>query len=721
MQEVSAKLQAILDALPHRPGIYLHKDADGAILYVGKATSLYSRVRQYFGDPSDLSPKNRALVAKIADIDFIVVGSEIEALILENEYIKRYQPRYNVRLRDDKNYPYIKVALTEDFPRVYRVRSFRQDGNRYFGPYTNSGAVDATLDLMNKIFPYRTCRYDASTWAPPRGREDAPPPDWKLKLLPRPCTQYYIHRCNAPCVANVTRAQYDAVIRQVILFLEGKHDEVLDDLKRQMEEAAENLEFERAAALRDRVKAVEQVLEKQKIVNTGGANDQDVIAVAEGEDEACAQVFFFRSGKLAGREYFMLQGTRDASPAEIVESFIQQFYDSAPHIPAELILQHDPGDVDALRAWLRQKRGAAVTITIPQRGDKLRLVEMVAQNAGEVLEQQRIKWLSDSQKTALALDDLQAALNLPAPPHRIECYDISNIQGASAVGSMVVFENGRPKPSDYRRFRIKTLEGQNDVGSLQEILRRRFKRLLAGSGDDGAGATDAELVAVPIGEGDASNMPASTSAGESAGETGETGETSEADQAARALADAPDGPDGPDAPLNTEGASADAIGDPWAQLPDLLIVDGGRPQLNAAMAVLAELEVGVSAIGIAKEDHGSISTHEEIYLVEQPDPLVLPRGSQGLYLLQRVRDEAHRFAITYHREVRSKRTFKSVLDEIPGVGPKRKKALIRHFGSARAIAAASVEELASISGVSRELAERIKEHIGTGRAEAVQP
>jgi excinuclease ABC subunit C len=700
MQEVSAKLRAILDTLPHRPGIYLHKDADGTILYVGKATSLYARVRQYFGDPADLSPKNRALVAKIADIEFIVVGSEIEALILENEYIKRHQPKYNVRLRDDKNYPYIKVALTEDFPRVYRVRSFRQDGNRYFGPYTNSGAVDATLDLMNKIFPYRTCRYDASTWAPPRGREDAPPPEWKLKLLPRPCTQYYIHRCNAPCVANVTREQYDAVIRQVILFLEGKHDEVLDDLKRQMEEASENLEFERAAALRDRVKAVEQVLEKQKIVNTGGANDQDVIALAEGEDEACAQIFFFRGGKLAGREYFMLQGTRDTAPAEIVESFIQQFYDSAPHIPAELILQHDPGDVEALRAWLRQKRGAAITITVPQRGDKLRLVEMVAQNAGEVLEQQRIKWLSDSQKTALALDDLQAALNLPAPPHRIECYDISNIQGTSAVGSMVVFENGRPKPSDYRRFRIKTLEGQNDVGSLQEILRRRFKRLLGGAGDDGASEAAARA--------DGSNPPANES-------SEAVDEMEEADQAARALADAPD------APANAEGASADAIGDPWAQLPDLLIVDGGRPQLNAAMSVLTELQVGVSAIGIAKEDHGSISTHEEIYLVEQPDPLVLPRGSQGLYLLQRIRDEAHRFAITYHREVRSKRTFKSVLDEIPGIGPKRKKTLIRHFGSARAIAAASIEDLASVSGVSRELAERIKEHIGTGRAEAVQP
>src|SRR5215469_15645606 len=355
MAELSEKLQAILSSLPYKPGIYLHKDAEGTILYVGTATSLYSRVRSYFGDPSELGPKNRALVAKIADIEYIVVGSEIEALILENEYIKRYQPKYNVRLRDDKNYPYIKVSLTEDFPRVYRVRSFRHDGNRYFGPYTNSSAVDATLDLMNKLFPYRTCRYDASSWAPPRGHEDTPPLGWKRKLLPRPCTQYYIHRCNAPCVGNASREEYDAVIRQVTLFLEGKHDEVLADLRQQMQEAAENLEFERAGALRDRIRAVEQVLEKQKIINTTGPGDQDVIALAGENDETCAQVFFFRGGKLVGREYFVMQGTQDTPPGEVMASFLQQFYDSAPHVPAELVLQHEPQDAEALRQWLRQK------------------------------------------------------------------------------------------------------------------------------------------------------------------------------------------------------------------------------------------------------------------------------------------------------------------------------------------------------------------------------
>src|SRR5579875_1112099 len=690
-ERVPEKIQAILQSLPHKPGVYLHKDANGQILYVGKATSLYQRVRSYFGDPSDLSPKNRALVAHIADIEYIVVGSEVEALILENEYIKRYQPKYNVRLRDDKNYPYIKVSLNEDFPRVYRVRSFRRDGARYFGPYTSSGAVDATLDLMNKIFPYRTCRYDASAWAPPRGQEDAPPPDWKLKLLPRPCTQYFIHRCNAPCVAKVSREQYDAVIRQVILFLEGKHEDVLADLRRQMDEAAENLDFERAANLRDRVRAVEQVLEKQKIISTTGADDQDVIALASEGDETCAQIFFFRGGKLMGREFFILQGTSDTPPGEIMLSFLQQFYDQAPHIPGELLLDYEPDDAEALRAWLRQKRGAAVTLSVPQRGEKTRLVAMVAQNAREALEQQRIKWLSDSQKTALALDELREALNLPAPPHRIECYDVSNIQGTSNVSAMVVFENGRPKNSEYRRFRIKTVDGQNDVASLQETLRRRFKRMLNAGGE----AATEEAVA----ENEAVGLETLLSQSEGAAE-GAEGVDEEP------LEDIP----------NQDGVSADMVGDPWAQLPDLVMVDGGRPQLNAALAVLEELTVSVPVIGVAKEDHGSISTHEEIYLVGQPDPLVLPRGSQGLYLIQRVRDEAHRFAITYHRQTRSARTFRSVLDDIPGIGPKRKKALIRTFGSARAIAAASVEDIAAVEGMTREVAERVKEQIGSGRA-----
>jgi excinuclease ABC subunit C len=421
------------------------------------------------------------------------------------------------------------------------------------------------------------------------------------------------------------------------------------------------------------------VLEKQKIIHTTGPGDQDVVALADGDDETCAQVFFFRGGKLVGREYFILQGTRETPASEIMSSFLQQFYDSAPHIPGELVLAVEPDDAEALRQWLRQKRGGAVALVVPQRGEKLRLVEMVAQNAREVLEQQRIKWLSDSQKTALALDELREALNLPTIPHRIECYDISNISGTSSVGSMVVLEDGRPKSSDYRRFRIKTVEGANDVASLQEVLRRRFKRLFDAHEPAGGQAV-----------------------------AGEDGATEEAEIAAVEAE--------LEMPPDEAGASADMAGDPWSQLPDLVIVDGGKPQLNAAMEVIAELPVGVPVIGIAKENHGAVGTYEEIYLVGQPEPLVLPRGSQGLYLLQRVRDEAHRFAISYHRQVRSKRAFKSVLDDIPGIGPKRKKALIKHFGSARAIAAASLDDLLAVDGMTHNAAERVLEHIGNGRA-----
>jgi excinuclease ABC subunit C len=651
---MNERMQATLDNLPHKPGIYLYRDEAGTLIYVGKATSLHNRVRSYFQESANLSPKNQALVLHIADIEFIVVNSPVEALILENEYIKRHQPKYNVRLRDDKNYPYIKISLTEDFPRVYRVRSFRQDGNRYFGPYTNAGAVEATLDLLNKIFPFRTCRYDASQWAPPATGN--PPSGWKQKLLPRPCTQYYIHRCVAPCVAKTSREEYDTIIRHVILFLEGKHEDAIKELERQMEAAAEDLDFERAALLRDRIAAVNEVLARQRIINTTRTDDQDVIALASQDDETCAQIFFFRNGKLAGRESFILKGTRDTSPEEIMASFIQQFYEHAPAIPGEIVVEHEPEDSDNLSDWLRELRHGAVTITQPKRGEKVRLVEMVAQNAKESLEQERIRWLSDSQKTTLALTELQEAFNLPALPQRIECYDISNIQGTANVGSMVVFEQGKPKNSDYRRFKIKSVTGADDYASHQEILRRRFKRM----------ERDADV---------AEDVLESETGGEAQ-------------------------------PINS-----------FQAMPDLIIIDGGKGHLNADLAVLDELGIQVPIIGVAKEDHSATSQHEEIYLPHQPDPLILTRGSQGLYLIQRIRDEAHRFAITYHRQVRSSKTFISLLDEIPGIGPKRKKALLKQYGSVRAIAAATVDELASVDGMTRDSAERVKEYIGAKETE----
>jgi excinuclease ABC subunit C len=643
---MNEKIQSVLNSLPHKPGIYIMKDASGTILYVGKAISLYNRVRSYFQESTDLSPKNRSMVAKIEDIEFLVVKNEVEALVLESNYIKQYRPKYNVLLRDDKSYPYIKVALTEDFPRVYRVRNFSRDGNRYFGPYTNSGAVDATLDLLNKLFSFRTCRYDATNWAPPRNGE--PPAGWKQKLLVRPCTQYYIHRCIAPCVAYTTREEYDKIIQQVILFLEGRHDEVVDQLLEKMQAAAENLNFEEAARIRDHIKAVERILEKQRVISTEGQDDQDVIALASGEDETCAQIFFFRNGKLVGREYFILQGTRESTPGEVMASFFTQFYESSPHIPAEIIVEAEPDDRAVVQAWLKEKRKGAVSITAPKRGDKLRLVEMVKQNAREVLEQQRIKWLSDSQKTQLALEEIQAALNLAAPPYRIECYDISNTQGTNSVGAMVVFEAGRPKNSEYRRFKIKTVEGPNDFASHQEMLRRRFRR----QANSEQAAREQQEVPIVI-------------------------DDTQAEQ-----------------PLQHE----------WT-MPDLIIIDGGKGQLSAAMAVLQDLHIDVPTVGLAKEN-------EEIFTPASPDPIILPRSSQGLYMVQRIRDEAHRFGITYHRKLRSDRTFKSVLDEIPGIGPKRKQALMKHYGSIKAISSASIDDLAALNGMTRDAAEKVKEYIG---------
>ncbi len=679
---MNEKIQSVLNSLPHKPGIYLMKDAQGTILYVGKAISLYNRVRSYFQESTDLSPKNRSMVAKIDDIEFIVVKNEVEALVLESNFIKQHRPKYNVLLRDDKSYPYIKVSLTEDFPRVYRVRSFQRDGNRYFGPYTNSGAVDATLDLLNKLFSFRTCRYDASVWASPRKGE--PATGWKQKLLPRPCTQYYIHRCIAPCVAYASREEYDTVIKQVILFLEGKHDEVIKSLEEKMTVAAENLNFEEAARIRDRIKSVEQVLEKQRIINTEGQDDQDVIALASGDDETCAQVFFFRNGKLVGREYFVLQGTRDSSPSEIMTQFLQQFYETSPHIPTEIIVEVEPDDLSVIQSWLREKRksstaskNAAMTINTPRRGDKLRLVEMVKQNAKEVLEQQRIKWLTDTQKTQLALEELQEALNLASPPQRIECYDISNTQGTNSVGAMVVFEGGRPKNSEYRRFKIKTVEGSNDFASLQEVIRRRFRK---------AASAQAHMVdeegTVAVEEIHLSEHPESLASAEH-------------------IENTDDGPNGKPQELQHD----------WA-LPDLIILDGGKGQLSSVMEVMQDLNLDISTVGVAKEDHTRISSQEEIYIPGSPDPIILPRSSQGLYMVQRIRDEAHRFGITYHRKLRSDRTFKSVLDEIPGIGPKRKQALLKHFGSVKAISAASIDDLAALNGMTRDAAEKVKEYIG---------
>ncbi len=606
-------LEQILATLPASPGVYLFKNAAGEILYVGKAVSLRQRVRSYFrGTPP--SPKVRQLVSQVADIEYHVTGSELEALLLECNLIKKHRPKYNVRLRDDKQYPYIKVSLQEPWPRVYLTRKVLDDGARYFGPYTDSRSVYRTLDLLNKLFPYRTCHIAIT------GQE------------PRPCLQYHIKRCLGPCIGAVSPEEYRAVIDQVCLFLEGKHDQVLAQLRARMEEAAERLEFERAAFLRDQIRAVEKVSERQRVISTTFKN-QDVIALARADGQACVEVFFIRGGKLIGAEHFALEGTQDEEAQTILAQFVAQFYANAPEVPDEILVPTELEQVEIIEQYLRDRRGTKVTVTVPRQGDQADLIALATANAMEALAQMRLRWLGDERNLHEALVELAEHLDLEGPPRRIECYDISTIHGTAAVGAMVVFENGQPRPQHYRRFRIKTVPQADDYAMLQEVLRRRFRR--------------------------ATQLPLTP-----AGETAEY---------------------------------------PWQRLPDLVIIDGGRGQLNAALAVLQELGLErLDCVALAKR-------HEEIYSPKFPEPILLPRSSAALRLVQQIRDETHRLAVTYHRQVRTRAGLRSLLDEVPGIGPKRKAALLRHFGSLEAIRAASVEELAAVPGMDRRTAQRLKE------------
>ncbi len=611
-------LQEKLDALPTRPGVYLMKDAGGTILYVGKAVNLRARVRSYFHAAAEHSPKIGRLVAAIADLDFIVTASELEALILESNLIKQHKPRYNVRLKDDKRYPYIKVTWQDDFPQVLIVRRMERDGARYFGPFTAAWAVQQTLQTLRRVFPYLTCNRIIT------GHDE------------RACLYYDIGLCLGPCIGAASREEYRAMIDRLCHFLEGKADEIIADLESKMQAAAEQWQFEQAAAYRDQLAAIRRVIERQKIVSTSMA-DQDVIAFARANGNACVQVFFIRRGRLIGREYFVLDGTAEEADPEVIASFVKQFYDEAAYVPPEILLPHEIDEALIIQEWLRSRRGDKVVLKVPRRGHKRELVEMAAENAIETLNHLRAQWLTDEGKQARALADLQEHLGLESPPNRIECYDISTIQGTATTGSMVVFVKGVPRKNDYRHFKIRTVEGSDDYASMREMLRRRFRH-----------ATEPP--------------PSDLSPG------------SQGDRRAG-----------------------------WNLLPDLLVVDGGRGQLNVALEVLNEygLRDQVPAISLAKQE-------EEIYLPDRPEPLHLPRTSEGLYLLQRIRDEAHRFAIAYHRQVRGKQTIVSQLDEVPGIGPRRRSALLKHFGSLEAIRAASVEELAAVPGMTRKAAEQIK-------------
>lgn len=628
-------LQAQVQALPENPGVYMLRDGKGDVLYVGKAARLKDRIRSYFGAPAGLAPKTRYLVSHVADLEYIVTDSVAEALILECTLIKKHKPRYNVRLKDDKSYPYLKININDPWPQVFITRRLERDGARYFGPYTDSGSVRQSMALVKKLFPYRSCTKVIT------GKDL------------RPCLDYHIHRCLGPCIGAVTPGEYRAVIDQVVLFLEGKQEVVAKDLHRKMQRASSALEFERAAYLRDQIRAVEKVVERQKVISLV-KRDEDVIAFAQEGNQCCVQVFLVRGGKLFGREHFVLEGTQDEPPGAIMTSFLQQYYSTVPNLPPSLVLQYPPQDEAELTDWLRERRGGRVTVLTPQRGEKRRLVEMVAENARQTLQQLHVKWLADTGKTAAALTELQDLLDLPQLPLRMECYDISNISGAHSVGSMVVFDQGKPKPSDYRRFRIKTVAGTDDYSMMQEVLRRRFKRAR-----------------------DAVARPAVHPAGD------------ETDGAWEDIVD----------PLK-EGAEAK-----WGVLPDLVIIDGGRGHLNAVTEVLHELGVHfIPVCSLAKQQ-------EEVFLPHVSESVMLPKASQGLYLLQRIRDEAHRFAITYHRQLRSKASVGSALDDVPGIGPRRRKALLQRFGSVRALKEAPAEELAAVQGMTLKLAQKLLEAI----------
>lgn len=666
-------LEEKVRSLPHRPGVYIMRDAGGQIIYVGKANSLRNRVSSYFGALSGQVAKVRLMVSHIADFEYIVVDTEREALNLENTLIKEHRPKYNILLRDDKTYPFIKVTINEKWPRSFIVRKVLNDGARYFGPFAGNGSAWRTLKLLEKLFPYRSC-------------------DLRItEKEPRPCLEYYIHRCLGPCAGLADKAEYDNAIQQVILFLEGKQEAIIRQLEAKMEAAAENLEFEKAAIIRDQLSAVRQVIEQQKVVSST-TYDEDVIAMAGAENEATIEIFFVRDGKLIGREHFVLQNTEDETEGETLSSFVRQYYAEATFIPPRILLQTGLPDSAVVEEWLTSRAGMPVELLVPVEGDKKDLVAMVARNAQEALEQDRLRWLNDEQKTTAALVELQEQLQLPVRPRRIECYDISNTQGTNSVASMVVFENGSPKKSDYRRFKIKTVEGPNDYASMQEVLRRRFKRAkTVEQSNENAEDLSEEIEALEI---------------EEAGELEEGLVVQDPHNEQWGVRGRPEGNiTGVKTPNTPKKERKPRVDYSWENLPDLLIIDGGKGQLSAVVEILRELELeDIPVVGLAKQ-------REEIFKPGNPISFYLPRASQALYLVQRVRDEAHRFAITFHRQLRSKAAKTSILDEIPGIGPRRKQALLKAFGSPSKIKSASDADLLKVEGMNKTTLARIREYL----------
>lgn len=609
-------IQEELRKLPDKPGVYLMKDDEMNIIYVGKAISLKKRVMQYFRQSKNHAPKVVAMVKNIVEFEYIITDNEVEALILESNLIKKHKPKYNILLRDDKNYPYIKVTLKEKFPRVIKTRKVIKDGNRYFGPYVSNGAVNDTLDIIDNLYKLRTCNMNL---------EEGP----KLK---RPCLNSFIGKCMGPCFQEIDQREYMSMIEEVIMFLNGKEHKLIEIIEDKMKVASMKLDFEKAAKYRDQIQSLNHILEKQKIISTN-LEDQDVIAMARGIENVCIQVFFIRTGKIIGREHFIIDDSENSERGEILGSFVKQFYMGTSYIPKEIFIEEDFEDIEVVSKWLSSKRGNKVTVKVPKRGEKNELVEMVRKNALEILSQHSDRINKKAQDSKKPLLELKEALNLKELPNRIEAFDISNTQGVQSVASMVVFEDGEPKYREYRKFKIKWITGPDDYGSMEEVVRRRFTR----------GIEERKLAL--------------------------------------------------DSKLNAETFSI---------FPNLIMMDGGKGQVNVAKNVLNDLNIDIPVCGLVKDD-----SHRTRGIIYEGKEIILPVSSSGFKLITKIQDEAHRFAITYHRSLRSKDLVKSILDEIPGVGEKRKKNLLKQFKTIENIKQASVEELAETAGMNKKVAEEI--------------
>ncbi len=647
-------------SIPNSPGVYRFRDSSGRVVYVGKAKNLRARLTSYFQDAAHLHPRTATMVTSAASVEWTVVNTEVEALQLEYSWIKEFDPRFNVKYRDDKSYPWLAVTLDDEFPRVMVGRGAKRRGVRYFGPYAHAWAIRETVDLLLRVFPMRSCSNGVFT---------------RSGQIGRPCLLGYIGKCAAPCVGRVSAEEHRAIVEDFCDFMGGQTTAFLKRLEKEMYAASEVTDYERAARLRDDLGALNRALEKQQVV-LGDGTDADVVALSEDPLEVAVQIFYVRGGRIRGQRGWVADKVDDADTGGLVERFLLQLYDGevGDALPREVLVPALPEDTPALEQWLGDLRGGRVSVKVPQRGDKKALQETVARNALQALGLHKTRRASDLTTRNRALEEIQVALDLPSAPLRIECYDISNLQGTEVVASMVVFEDGLARKSEYRRFVIRRVEGQNDVASMHEVITRRFRRLLddrAESGEvDGVGSAEDDEVGFQ----------------------------------ASARSEDP----GPRAAPDPSTASGPLLVDPdtgrpkkFAYAPGLVVVDGGPPQVAAAQRALDELGIDdVPVCGLAKR-------LEEVWLPAQEDPVILPRTSEGLYLLQRIRDEAHRFAITHHRSRRSKSMVESLLDDVPGLGEVRRRSLLKRFGSLKRLRAATVEEIAEVPGIGLRTAEAI--------------